>query len=194
MDLPVYAYAIIGVIVIGGIVQAVRWAKNLVADNPRTLEDRAIPLRKFAQGAMFIITGTDDYGYEDQAEVREGINEWWGIESGEEAIETVQELTATQATEPSQLSWDLVRAIHVSRMAAGAGYLDNDTSWRLVEPAAKKLQASFNDWPEVGDAYVVAKVAWEKRQELEPDNQTQDNVAMLKDGFWKEVPFKAPLG
>ena len=135
-----YAIAgLLGLVVLGGLGAFLWWWRS-GADDPRQVADKKHPRRRFAQGIMFILSRGHDYGYSPPAAARA-------------AIKTIQDLANSSATAPAELAFDLVRAVNVARLAAGAQYISQEQSFALVDVACRRLQAGFQSFEQIGELY-----------------------------------------
>ena len=163
------------------------WLKAIFID-PRMEADEKVPLRRWVRAAIAIITGGDDYGYLPSKRVRPLLAEMWDIQDKEGAMRTIAELQ--QGSE----AWDLVRALHVARMSAGAEYVDQEESWRIVAPIAQKLQQAYSSWDEVASAYNGVRARWAAENGLEHDPKAvEEELDIVKDVYWESIPFQQDL-
>ena len=166
-------------------VQAVGAAHAAAAPSAVTPQHHGIAL-------VGIITGGDDYGTYPPEAPRKMLASSWGIEDMGAAVDTIQGLLDT-AEDGDALVFDRVRAAHLARAAAGAGYIDQNTSWWYVVRAGEDLQRRFGSWDEVGAAYLRAKNQWLSARGIPTDDGTEANVEKLRQGLWRGVPFHLPL-
>ena len=162
--------------------------------DPRSETDLAIPLRRFARSVVALITGGEDYGYLPARDNRSLLGQSWDIHGAPGVHATLSNLTQPVA-DPVAAAWNLVRAIHVARMAAGAGYLDEAASWQWVAYAAAGLQARFSDWRSLADAFAQGRLSWATAAGLDVTamtRQTQTNIAHAQ-SMWRLMPFSTPL-
>ncbi len=119
------------------------------------------------------------------------LERWWAVHGHRELFDTLDELKAPKRGDNA---WDLVRFIVVARLATGAGFLANDDSWERIFPVLARLQACYTSWPELAQAYVVARRQWREVaiDGSEDDQQMRriiDNIAQLSDTQWGATPF-----
>ena len=188
-------YAIIGGVGVL-VLLAVLLFRNTLADDPRRDSDMAVPLRRFARSAMSLITAGEDYGYLPARDNRQVLAEAWGVHDGEQARATMHELLArAEAADRVGVAWDLVRLIHVARMAAGAEYLTHEESWGWVGHSAAGLQRTFPGWGELGNAFAQARSSWAASVGMDVTaitRDTQDNIAACRE-LWRMMPFQTRL-
>ena len=55
------------------------------------------------------------------------------------------------------------------------------------------LRAYYDDWDDMGSAYLRAKNAWLEARSLDTHDGTEARVDQLRAGPWKVVPFDLPL-
>ncbi len=60
----------------------------------------------------------------------------------------------------SLLAWDLCRNNWVAGQAYVAGYLSETEAWTRIMPAARRLQAAYQSWEEMGHAYLEGREYW----------------------------------
>ena len=88
------------------------------AESPQ-VRDQRIPLRRFGQCAVFIITGDQDYGYFPAAAPQRMLSGSWGIADTAGARAQIEAMLKGPSG-AGGVAFDQVRAIHLSRAAAGA--------------------------------------------------------------------------
>ncbi len=139
-----------------------------------------------------IITGGDDYGSYPAHAPQKMLQQSWGVADREAALGTIESMLSSD-TSGDALVFDRVRAAHLARAAAGALYIDQETSWALVMRAAIDVQRANASWQEVGAAYLRAKNAWLGARGLDTADGTEANVAKLSSSIWLGLPFGMPL-
>lgn len=159
------------------------------------LADAKDPVRRWAKGVFGIITGGTDYAYEGKWDLRLAFQNSWEIETAEDFEEVFGELAAEAAADKERTAWQLVRAINLARMAAGAGFVDPEESWRMIGPLLPRVQKAFSGWEDLGRSYLAARDAWIREQGLqdEPMEDVEKNLAALRGGVWAETPYDQPL-
>jgi hypothetical protein len=90
---------------------------------------------------------------------RDSLDRVWGIDSKEQLIETIDSLLAGDADQ-MQIGWNYPRAVNLARWGYAVGYLQEDEAWRIILPAAQRLQQTFGSWQEMGQAYLDARQKW----------------------------------
>ncbi len=157
--------------------------------------DAKDPLRCWCQAAMMLVTRDCDYGHLDRGEARRMLQRWWHIHGPRELHDVLDELA--HSPHPDN-AWELLRFVLVARLGAAAGMVDPEQSWEMIAPVAKRLQRAYDDWPDMAQAYVVARRQW---RELPLDGSNDDatmqwithNLHALRSGLWTERPFALDL-
>jgi Protein of unknown function (DUF1266) len=167
-------------------------APSLIAAASSQASDVAIPLRRFGQCAVFIITGDQDYGYFPAHAPQKMLAASWGIIDADRGRAQITALLGNSSG-PDLVAFDAVRAIHLARACAGAGFIPQGESWAYVKRAAAMLQQRFRSWDEVGDAYLAAKNAWLRARDLDTDDGTEAQVARLRREVWPSFPLNTAL-
>ena len=181
----------VGVVVILGVL----FLRNTLADDPRRDSDLSVPLRRFARSAMSLITAGEDYGYLPVRDNQRLLAEAWDVRGADQARATLHELVSPRNADPVAIAWDLVRAIHLARMAAGAEYLPQDESWGWVAHAAAGLQRTFPGWTELANAFAQGRSSWAASVGMDVTaitRDTQDNIAACRP-MWRMMPFHTRL-
>jgi hypothetical protein len=181
---------LLGLVVLGGLGAFLWWWRS-GADDPRQVADKKHPRRRFAQGIMFILSRGHDYGYSPPAAARGPLNGSWDIHDGAAAIKTIKDLANSTATAPAELAFDLVRAVNVARLAAGAEYISQEQSFALVDVACRRLQAGFQSFEQIGELYAQKAAEWCRENGITGDD-TQQNVNWCREFEWPEIPFQTP--
>lgn len=84
--------------------------------------------------------------------------------------------------------WDLSRAINVCRFAYLAGFVDEKEAWALIAPVARKIQATFSNFEELGQNYLIGRKFW---NQTETHNAGSDfDIALLELKHFKSSPYK----
>jgi tetratricopeptide (TPR) repeat protein len=71
---------------------------------------------------------------------------------------------ADELNETPMVGWDLARVVSLSRWGVMSGYLSEEEAWTWIMPAARKIQASFGSWEELGDDYLLGRSFWSSRK------------------------------
>jgi hypothetical protein len=84
-------------------------------------------------------------------------------------------------------------------MGVGAAFMDEDDGWDAIRPIARRLQRTYSNWNELGQAYVQARRQWRKfpLDGSEDDTEMQrivDNIAELRHGMWTRIDYDTDLG
>jgi hypothetical protein len=159
------------------------------------LADDRDPVRRWAHGVFGLITGGADYAYEEKEDLRIGLRKWWGIDDAEQFRTRYSELKAERPRNKPEAAWCWVRAVNLARMAAGAQFISNDESWRLIAAILPRIQSSFKGWEDLGQSYFVAWDDWlhERNISRQSVENVGDSINALREGVWREVAFGQPL-
>jgi len=196
MDLPVWAsplWYVVPAAILGMMYFYLRGGtrQRLLAE----LADERDPVKRWAKGVFGIITGGIDYGHTDKNDLRHGLREWWGINNTEEFQDHFRELRAELPQSKPEAAWCWVRAVNLARMAAGAQFINQDDSWRLVFAFLLRIQRSFAGWEELGQSYLVAWEDWLREREINREDveNVADSIEALRQDVWPALPFDQPL-
>jgi len=179
--------AVVGVVALVFVVFVALRLRRAFAGKPPPVSPR-----HHGMAIVGIITGTDDYGSWPPEAPTEMLASSWDITDTDSAVETIEQLLRDGAGGDA-LAFDRVRAAHLARACAGAQFLDQDSSWAYVARAGRDLQAYYDDWDDMGSAYLRAKNAWLEARSLDTHDGTEARVDQLRAGPWKVVPFDLPL-
>jgi parallel beta-helix repeat protein len=61
------------------------------------------------------------------------------------------------------IGWDLCRYMCLCRWGYICGWLDEETTWKLMIPVARELQQTFSSWEELGQNYLIGRHYWSLR-------------------------------
>ena len=91
----------------------------------------------------------------------------------------------------SLLSWDLSRLICVARWGFVADYITADEAWAWIGQAAHRLQAEYNSWDELIDAFCEGFYIWGEDLDVDPEftREMQNAADWLKDS--SESPLRS---
>jgi hypothetical protein len=96
----------------------------------------------------------------------------------------------------SLLGWDLTRYIALCRWGYLVGYLDEAEAWRLIMPAAQRLQGTFASWGDLGENYLIGRHFWspdENRQDGHLHREMVQRLLGSPDSPWNRYPWKTRL-
>ncbi len=161
------------------------------AESPQ-VRDQRIPLRRFGQCAVFIITGDQDYGYFPAAAPQRMLSGSWGIADTAGARAQIEAMLKGPSG-AGGVAFDQVRAIHLSRAAAGALFITQDESWEHVAQAARRLQGHYRSWDALGHAYLEGKNRWLSERGLDTNDGTEAKVERLRREVWPTFPIDTLL-
>ena len=121
----------------------------------------------------------------DHTWAQNGLRNWWGITSREEAMATLDWLEKTghrerfQAEDRSRqrqqqpptpyLAWDYCRLVWVAGVSYVAGYLTEEEAWQRIVPAARAIQVNYSSWREMGEDYLRGRQRWNGRRDPQFD-------------------------
>jgi hypothetical protein len=153
------------------------------------------PTRRWAHGIFGLISGVRDYAYAEKRDLRVGLRDWWGINNKDDFRARFVELRDEQPRTKQEAAWCWVRAINLARMAAGAGLVSHEGCWRLIVPFLPCIQTNFSGWEDLGQHYLAAYNAWvvDRNIDRQSVESVGDNINVLREGVWREIPFAQPL-
>ncbi len=194
--IPVRVLAIaatVGVIALVWAVARFRAPSTAERRRMRMAADAGQSLKAWAQGAFLIVTGELDYGHLPAAEARQMLIHWWEVHGPHELRDTLGELEHPGRPDNA---WDLLRFMVVMRLGCAASYVDEDDGWERIYPVARRLQAAYRDWPEMGQAYVVARRQWkgiatDGSEDDDGMRRILDNIAGLRGDLWSRLAWGA---
>ena len=169
-------------------------------DPKRTMEarleaDASIPLRRWVQAASMLVTRNCDYGYLDEGEARRMLHRWWHVHGRRDLHDTLDELAHSPHEDNA---WELLRFLLVVRLGVAAGMIPEDDGWDAAAPIARRLQRAYDDWPQMGQAYVQARRQWRSLPLDGSDDDDAmrwvvDNLHTLRADLWVKIPFALDL-
>ncbi|MCA0315599.1 MAG: DUF1266 domain-containing protein [Candidatus Melainabacteria bacterium] len=124
--------------------------------------------------------------------------------------ETLRDLDAEQARNRIELveiygkrfgdrglmAWDLCRCICLIRWGYDVGFLTEDECYTLMMPYARKLQANYTSWQQLGEEYLVGRNFWSKAEYENGRKRTDEALARLlhlPTSPWVKLPWKTNL-
>lgn len=96
----------------------------------------------------------------------------------------------------SLLGWDLTRYIALCRWGYLVGYLDEAEAWRLIIPAAQRLQGTFASWDDLGENYLIGRHFWSPDENRQNGHLHRDMFRRLlesPDSPWNRFPWNTRL-
>lgn len=96
----------------------------------------------------------------------------------------------------SLLGWDLTRFIALCRWGYLGGYLDEAEAWKLIMPAAQRLQATFASWDDLGENYLIGRHFWSPNENRQNGHLHRDTFRRLlgsPDSPWNRYPWNTRL-
>ena len=97
----------------------------------------------------------------------------------------------------SFLGWDYCRYIMLCRWGYQLGFLTQDEAWARMLPAARKIQAGFKSWAELGEDYLVGRELWSPQQTAKNGQYYREVQAWLvkePGGPWTRLSWSMDLG
>ena len=94
------------------------------------------------------------------------------------------------------LGWDLARYIALCRRAYTAGYLEREEAWDLIMPIARRLQAAFDSWEDLGNNYLLGRRFWSKELADSGNPILEKEFKKLlgdETSVWRKLPWKVDL-
>jgi hypothetical protein len=150
----------------------------------------ADPVISWITCALSIITGEDtEPGAWSASDARDTLATWWSVADASGALAAITRMHAGTG------AWDLVRGLHVTRMAKAAGYVsDQEARQRSIE-LATRLMATFESWQALALAYWSAQRTWGAENGVDvPDaTQRQRDLGRLHVELWAATPFRTSL-
>src|SRR6266849_4791686 len=64
----------------------------------------------------------------------------------------------------SLVGWDYSRYITLCRWGYLVGYLTEDEAWDRIMPAARRIQATFDSWKDLGENYLIGREVWSQEE------------------------------
>ncbi len=96
----------------------------------------------------------------------------------------------------SILAWDLGREITIIRQGYSAGYVTEKEAWALILPVARKLQATFDSWADLGENYLIGRDFWSEERAKGEGKQFEylyKNLLNDPASPWKTIPWDTKL-
>lgn len=97
----------------------------------------------------------------------------------------------------SFLGWDYCRYIMLCRWGYQVGFLTKDEAWGRMIPAARKIQAGFHSWAELGEDYLVGRELWSPEEMEKTGQYYRDVEAWLvseRRSTWNQLRWSMDLG
>lgn len=153
----------------------------------------ASPIARWARGAYGLLTGGDDFGELGEDEAQALLESPWGVHDAR-ALE--REINRLEAGDTDNEAWDLIRVILLARLGYSAGYVDESASWQTVTRVALRLQASYEGWRPLGEAYARGRSEWLSSRGIDERSNhdlVERNMQVLAVKVWPKIEFRAPL-
>lgn len=119
----------------------------------------------------------------------------WDITSREQLLSEIHELLGNDSSS-LLIGWNYPRAVNLARLGFAAGYLQENEAWKLIMPAAARLQQTFSSWQELGQVYMDARVQFYSsrigdRREIEYAYRSMLTEPTTP---WRKYPWNLDLG
>jgi Protein of unknown function (DUF1266) len=172
-------YCAVGLVLVVTVIGLLRLRQVPAAVKQMKEEDGDDPLKRWARGCYLVVydRSPERFGASD---CQRGLASSWSIRSGEEALATIDRLSAVPT---GRVAWDLVRTVMVTRLAAAAGFISPGQAQAAVGNIQRRLQEQYPGWEEVAADY--DKVVREKGFS---EGHLQGRPTARE--IWKVVPFK----
>ncbi|HLD22128.1 MAG TPA: DUF1266 domain-containing protein [Patescibacteria group bacterium] len=146
---------------------------GLFRKKPKSVAPQYSPAQKWILAATALITlNKGDYpewlgGDEPSDKIGKGMGKMlkygWNINNAED----FNAILAWLAKEGHRaefgdevLAWDHMRYFYVCGMGYLAGYISEDQAWSQMMPLAKELQATYDSWHAMNEAYIKGRRMW----------------------------------
>lgn len=163
-------------------------------ERPQQVADRDDPERAFAQCCVFVITGGHDYGYFPAHAPAKMLADAWDVTDAATARRALSELTADpHPGDDRGLVFDRLRALHVARASAGAGYVPPDESWAWCARINAELRQRLPSFEAIAAQWQAASTEWRAERGLPADVDTPANIAALRRTLWTRTHYHRGL-
>lgn len=109
-------------------------------------------------------------------------------------IEAVKTYYTAEAGEKPGIAWDLCRAIGMTRWSYQAGYIDEAEAWEHIMPVARRLQATFSSFIELGKAFLAGQACWIPDADREEFRKIMLDLEYDRFLAWHTIPWDTSLG
>lgn len=92
------------------------------------------------------------------------------------------------------VAWDLCRSIGMTRWSYLAGYIDADTAWSHILPVARRLQASFDSFIDLGNAFLQGQECWLPENDREAFRKIKVDLEYDRFLAWHKIAWDSDLG
>ncbi len=185
-------YLVGGAIVLGLTVYSV-WARRKATGaghDPRYYAERQDPQRYWVQAVLAVYRGdVGDPAYWDPEDARREIQEGWSTPDRNELLALIQRYIAGECTP----AFDHVRIIWLARLGAGAGWLDDATSWGYALQSKAALQYGYTSWPALAAGLEQGRVQWYGGEDKVPPGERerrQEHYRFAQQCFFPHCPFR----
>lgn len=153
------------------------------------------PARAFVLAAISIFASSEDPATWGPAEAAELLESGWSVEDTTSVTSLLGRLESRANESPEQVAWHCFRGMHVARLAAAAGYLDDAASWSWALHLASLVRRAHADWSDASVAFLRSHAQWVRGLGLSPADQQskidamQNNVQERRAHDWVAVRF-----
>lgn len=94
------------------------------------------------------------------------------------------------------MAWDLCRNICLIRWGYDVGFLTEDECYSMMMPYARKLQANYTSWQQLGQEYLVGRNFWSKTEYENGREKTDEAMVRLlhlPTSPWVKLPWDTKL-
>lgn len=95
------------------------------------------------------------------------------------------------------LGWDLSRYIFLCRFGYVVGYIGEEEAFKVIMPAARQLQETFDSWQDMGKNYLIGRLYWSAKRSEENGYLYEDAYQRMCDMVsspWNKYDWDMDLG
>lgn len=95
------------------------------------------------------------------------------------------------------LGWDYARYVSLCRWSYLVGLLSEEEAWARIMSAARRIQATFSSWQELGENYLIGREFWSPTEMRRTGHLYQDALQRLltdPQSPWVRLPWGTSLG
>jgi len=123
----------------------------------RLAMDRQDPRKHWALVAMALYQGdSGDPGYWGRNRAQSSIQDGWSTPDRDELVKLIERYISGECN----VGFDKARIIWLARLGFGAGWFDEETSWRYAFDAKDAIQRTYASWLEFNQAINDGIVEW----------------------------------
>lgn len=192
-EVAVLSPYLVGGVTVLGIVGYWLWARRNAAGSghdPRYYADRQDPQRYWVQAVYAVYRGdVGDPAYWDPEDARREIQQGWSTPDREQLLALIQRYVAGECTP----AFDHVRIIWLARLGAGAGWLDEATSWGYALQSKAMLQYGYTGWPALVAGLEQGRAQWYGGEDQVPPGERErreEHHRFAQQHFLPFCPFR----